>query len=104
MSYLNLPQPFANADECNKTVDDFNKAVAELRKRYNILNVLIVTDGYVNYETNATGEFTAYCFLGDEFHSEMMAAYALGKAQSNHRQLINETMSGTKTKADAQNR
>lgn len=97
-NYYKMSEPFESADACNKALEGFYDEVSEIRKKYKIRDVLIITSGTVKYEDGEASEYIQCSGFGSQLRQESMAAYAFGQTQSEHRELINNIMSGKKTK------
>lgn len=86
--YHEMNQPFENKDIANEAIMKFNEEIGDLRKKYKIADLFIVTRGSVKYE-DKVGEFMNTMFYGDSLKQESLAAFGYGQAQSNYREIIN---------------
>jgi len=97
-NYYKLSEPFENSEQCNEMLEGFYNEIAELRKKYRIRDLLIVTNGSVRYDDGKIGEFLNHSSFGSEIKQEILAAYAYGQTQSEHRELINKLLATKGTK------
>ena len=49
-NYYKLSEPFESSDACNEALTKFHEELSELRKKYKIRDLLVVTYGSVKYE------------------------------------------------------
>lgn len=94
-NYRKMSEPFENPDKCNEALEAFNNEVGELRKKYNIRDVVVVCKGNVLYPEKGEGNEAQYMLhfnYGNILEVESMLAHAFGKAQAEQRELINTAL------------
>ena len=93
-NYYKMSEPFEGADACNEAISKFYEELGELRKKYKIRDVLIVTYGSVKYTDGKIGDFMQHSGFGNSINQLPMSAYAYGQLQAENRELMNNLISG----------
>jgi len=97
--YNEMNQPFEDRDIANESLMKFYEEVGELRKKYKVADLFIVTRGSVKYG-DKIGEFMNTMFYGDSLKQESLAAFGFGQAQADYREIINMVLSEAKKAKD----
>lgn len=95
-NYIKMSEPFESPENANEALSEFHKEVSDLRKKYKITDVVIITKGSVKYPDGKIGEFMNHSSFGATMNVEPMTAYAYGQASADRREMINKFISGTK--------
>ncbi len=86
--YYKMNQPFENKDVANESIMKFYEELGELREKYKIADLFVITRGSVKYE-DKIGEFMDTMSYGDPLKQEALAAYGYGQSQADYRAIIN---------------
>ena len=94
-NYRKMSEPHESSEAANKALNDFQKELSELRKKYKIANILmIVNDSYLDGEGDAS--FMSVFEFGSQLEMEAMAAYGLGQAQARRAEMITRVLMDAK--------
>lgn len=93
-NYFEMSKPHENADLANKALRDFHNEIGEIRKKYKIRDVLIVTYDSVQYADNKIGEFMQHTAFGNSINQVNMAAYVYGQTKAEERERVNKLLAG----------
>ena len=96
-NYTQMSVPFESSELANEALSGFYNELREIRKKYKIPDVLIVTKGSVKTEDGTTGDYIQHSSFGNSLNQLPMAAYAYGQIQAEHEALISKLIAG-KTK------
>ena len=94
-NYFEMSKPHENADIANKALHDFYAEISELRKKYKIRDVLVITYDSVQYPDNKIGEFMQHTAFGNSTNQVNMAAYVYGQVNAEERERVNKLLAGT---------
>lgn len=95
-NYFKMEVPYEGAEEANKALQGFHEELSELRKKYKITDVLIVTSGYVKYPDGQIGQYIQHSGYGNSLSLPTLAAYAYGQTQAEGMEKLNRLMAGEK--------
>ena len=93
-NYLKMSEPFENAEAAEEALRGFYKELGELRKKYKLRDVLIVTNDSIKQDGGETGEIMQWTNFGNSKHTIHMAAYAFGAVKQEYDQLIQRFLKG----------
>jgi hypothetical protein len=92
-NYAKMSIPFESTEAANEALSNFHKELGELRKKYKIPDLLIVTKGSVKHD-GETGDWMQHSSYGSSLNQLTMAAYAYGQLQAEHKELISKLIAG----------
>ena len=81
-NYYKMAEPFENEEKANEALAGFYKDFSELRKKYKIRDVLIVTSDSIKNKDGEVGEFMQHSSYGNSLNTISLAAYAFGHAKA----------------------
>ena len=93
-NYYKLSEPFESSDACNEALTKFHEELSELRKKYKIRDLLVVTYGSVKYEDGKVSDFMQHSGFGNSINQLPMSAYAYGQLQAENRERMNHLIAG----------
>ena len=93
-NYYKLSEPFESSDVCNKALTDFHEELGELRKKYKIRDLLVVTYGAVKYKDGKVSDYMLHSGYGNSINQLPMSAYAYGQLQAENRERMNHLIAG----------
>lgn len=97
-NYRELSAPFGSEDIANEALTKFYEELGELRKKHKIPDLLAIVKGDMKYTDGQQGTFMNYSAYGNSLNVPIMAAFAFGQTQAEHREMINKLAAG-KTKS-----
>ncbi len=92
-NYYQLSIPFESQQEADKATDGFYKELGELRKKYNLREIMVVIMDSTKTQDGDVSEFMTIQNYGDSLHRLPMAAYAYGVMNEEHKNRINKLAS-----------
>lgn len=87
-TYHKMCEPFASAEEANNAIDGFWDEVYALRVKHKIPDVHVVLYATYLTEDGEVSECAVDFHAGDVTKSEMMLAWAFGRAQADREEKI----------------
>ena len=96
-NYYTLSKPFEGPEAANEAIEKFYEELGALRKKYKIPDLLAVVYASTKYPDGKIGSFMNHIGFGNSLHQSVMAAFAYGQTQAEHRELINKTIDVGKT-------
>lgn len=93
-NYSKMLVPFESMDAANEALTKFFDEVGEIRKKYKIPDVLIITKGSIRHEDGSEGDFMNHSGFGSMLNQLPMAAYCYGQVQAEQKETISKLISG----------
>ncbi len=93
-NYAAMAVPYESTDAADEALTKFYEEVSDLRKKYKVTDVLIVTKGSVKFEDGKIGDFMNHSHLGNSLNQLSMSAYAYGQIQAVHEETISKLIAG----------
>jgi flagellar basal body L-ring protein FlgH len=93
-NYRKMREPFENLEKANEAIENFYDELFEIRKKYNISDILIVIKDSCKYADGKIGTFMQCLQYGNSLNGKQLAAYAYGQMQANDREMINKLLAG----------
>ena len=91
-NYYKMSEPHETPDLANEALKNFYADVEVARKKHKIADILLITKDSVKYPDGKVGQFMQHSQYGKSLNAELMAAYAYGKTQAEHREMINKIL------------
>lgn len=107
-TYREMAKPFESPDAANKAVEAFFVDLGEIRRKHKITDILCVIGGSCIYPKSEESDETDGLFITEHSYGatvmrEILAAWVLGRVQSQHREIVAKMLSegGEKRKKKA---
>lgn len=91
-NYHEMSKPYKDKDEANDSWAKFYSEVSDLRKKYKVTDLLVVSSSYVTYEDGEVGQIMIHMGYGDMSKQTHLAAYAYGRTQAEEKERLNKIL------------